>query len=163
MEKYRILILGRYLFIENFVYAEIVNGILDEKYQEKLIFDKLLTTLRWGTTFAESGFLVNSTSCDDKLKSTTPTATFINDKIVSFTRITENVNEDIFPIETIKTYINAEHLPNTRLTCSTSCGKNCEVYVYLKVVEILNTLYNCQCNTYDSEYCVYSIYDTQKC
>ena len=96
VEKYKILILSKYLFIENFVYAEIVNGTLDEKYQEKLIFDKLLTTLRWGTTFAASGFVVNSTSCNDKLKSTTPTVTFINDGIVSFTRTTENVNEDIF-------------------------------------------------------------------
>ena len=87
-------------------------------------------SLRWETKFPASGYLINSTMCNDKLKATTPKAAFINDKIVSFTR-TEEIEENIFSIETIKTYANSEHLANTRLTCSISCGPNCEVYIYL--------------------------------
>ena len=99
--------LNKYPFIENFIYAEIVSEIPNKKYQERLIFDKLMTSLRWESTFAASGYLVNSVTCNDGLKYTSSDATFITDKIVSFTR-TEITIKDIFPIEVIKTYTNSE-------------------------------------------------------
>ena len=85
-EKYRILVFNKYPFIENFVYAEIKNEPPNKKYQERLILYKLLTSLRWESTFPASGYLVNSMTCDDKLKYTSPKASFINNKIVSFMR-----------------------------------------------------------------------------
>ena len=68
--------------------------------------------------------------------------------------------QSLFSIETITTYTNSEYIPQTKIACSTQCGPNCEIYIYLKVINILNELYECNCNMYDSEYCIYSTYNT---
>ena len=113
--KYRILILNKFPFVENYVYADIIqDSTLDPMVQEDIIMDKLLTSLSLDIKFPASGYLTNLFMCT-RILNETRQASFIKDKIVSFRRMQEV--QSLFPIETVTTYTNSEYIPQTKIAC----------------------------------------------
>ena len=94
--KHGILILNKFPFIKNYVYADIIqDSMLDPMVQEDIIKDKLLTSLSLDIKSPASGYLMNSFTCT-RILNETRQASFITDKIVSFRRMQKV--QSLFPI-----------------------------------------------------------------